>query len=111
MKDLSPATNYTIITTTYPDKDTAKRTAKLLVERRLAACVQLLPIQSIYSWQGEICDENEVMLLIKSRADLFDKVAEFIKQNHSFDVPELVQIPITNGSAAYLEWIGECTGE
>ncbi|MCL2018576.1 MAG: divalent-cation tolerance protein CutA [Oscillospiraceae bacterium] len=104
-------TNYTIITTTYPDKIAAKHTAKLLVEQRLAACVQLLPIESIYSWQGEICDENEVMLLIKSRADLFDKIAVLIKENHTYEVPEIVQIPITGGSAAYLGWIGEWAGE
>ena len=104
-------TNYTIITTTYPDKGTAKHTAKLLVERRLAACVQLLPIESIYSWQGQICNENEVKLLIKSRVELFDKIAELIKENHTYEVPEIVQIPITGGSAAYLGWIGECTEE
>ena len=104
-------TNYTIITTTYPHKDTAKHTAKLLVERSLAACVQLLPIESIYSWQGEVCVESEVKLLIKSRVDLFDKITELIKENHTYEVPEIVQIPITNGSAEYLSWIGECTEE
>ncbi|MCL2108744.1 MAG: divalent-cation tolerance protein CutA [Oscillospiraceae bacterium] len=102
-------TNYTIITTTYPDKDSAKHTAKLLVERSLAACVQLLPIESVYTWQGEICDEREVKLLIKSRAELFDKIAELIKENHTYEVPEIVQIPITSGSTAYLEWIDEST--
>jgi periplasmic divalent cation tolerance protein len=100
-------TDYTIITTTYPDKDSAKTAAKILVEQKLAACVQLLPIDSIYSWQGKICEESEVMLLIKTRTALFNEVAEAIKSNHSYQVPEIVQIPIIGGSSEYLGWIGD----
>jgi periplasmic divalent cation tolerance protein len=98
-------TDYTIITTTYPDKDSVKTAAKILIEKKLAACVQLLPINSIYSWQGKICEESEVMLLIKTRTALFNEVAEAIKANHSYEVPEIVQIPIIGGSDEYLRWI------
>jgi periplasmic divalent cation tolerance protein len=102
-------TEYTIITTTFPDKDSAKSAARLLAERRLAACVQLLPIESVYSWQGEICVEQEILLLIKTRAELFGEVAELIKQIHTYDVPEIVQVPIVGGLAEYLGWIDDCT--
>ena len=97
-------TDYSIITATYPDKESAKRTAKLLVEQRLAACVQIFPIESVYLWQGEICDECEVMLLVKSRVALFDKIVAVIRENHSYEVPEIAQVPITDGLPEYLKW-------
>jgi len=102
-------TDYCIITTTFPNNASAKSAARLLVERRLAACVQLLPINSVYSWQGKVCDENEILLLIKTRAERFDEVATVIKEIHTYDVPQIVQIPIVGGFAEYLSWIDECT--
>ena len=101
------ANDYSIVITTYPDKDAAKRIAKLLVEQGLAACAQLFPIESVYIWQGNICDEGEIMLFIKSKSILFDKIAETIKANHSYEIPEIVQIPITEGLPEYLNWIEE----
>ena len=98
-------TDYSIITVTYPNKESAKAAAKLLVQRKLAACVQLLPIESVYSWQGEICDENEVLLLIKTKKSMFPEIESFIKSNHSYDVPEIIQVPIENGFRDYLDWI------
>jgi periplasmic divalent cation tolerance protein len=99
---------FSMIISTYPDKESAKHAAKLLVEQRLAACVQLLPINSVYRWNNEICDENEIMLLIKSRTDFFDKIATAIKENHSYEVPEIIRLPITNGLPDYLNWIDDC---
>jgi periplasmic divalent cation tolerance protein len=98
-------TDYCIITTTFPDNDSAKSAARLLVERRLAACVQLLPINSVYSWQGKVCDENEILLLIKTKAERFDEVVAAIKEVHTYDVPQIIQVPIVGGTAEYLEWI------
>jgi periplasmic divalent cation tolerance protein len=100
---------YSLIIATFPDKASAKTTAKLLVEKRLAACAQLFQIESIYLWKGEICDENEVMLFIKSRTALFDEIAAAIKKSHTYEVPEIVQIPLTDGLPAYLQWIADCT--
>ena len=100
---------YSIIITTFPDKESAKQTAKLLVEQRLAACVQLFPIESVYFWQGKICDEGEIMLFIKSKTALFDKVVAGIRKIHTYEVPEIVQIPIADGLPEYLKWIDECT--
>jgi len=102
-------TEYSIVTTTCPNKKMAKQIAKTLVERGLAACVQMSPIESIYTWQGKICEENEIVLHIKSRTDLFEKIATVIKEIHTYDVPEIVQTPITNGLAEYLNWIDDCT--
>lgn len=101
-------TDYCIITTTFPDNDLVKSAARLLVERKLAACVQLLPINSVYSWQGEVCDENEVLLLIKTRAERFSEVATAIKEIHTYDVPQIVQVPIVGGITEYLGWIEAC---
>jgi len=100
---------YSITITTYPNKESAKHTARFLVEDRLAACVQLFPVESVYSWKGEICDENEVMLFIKSKTVLFDKISAAIKESHTYEVPEIVQIQIGDGLLEYLNWIGECT--
>ena len=96
-----------IVIVTYPDKEAAKKVAGLLVEERLAACAQIFPIESIYSWEGKIFDENEIMLFIKTKTSMFDKVSAFIRKNHSYDVPEIIQIPITDGLPEYLRWIGD----
>jgi len=98
---------YSITITTFADKESAKKTAKLLVEKCLAACVQIFPIESIYLWEGEICDENEYVLFIKSKTALFDKIMAAIKENHSYEVPEIIQIPVTSGLPEYFNWIDE----
>jgi len=100
-------TDYSIITTTCPNKDLAKQISKLLVERRLAACVQMFPIESIYLWKNNVCEENEIALFIKSRTDLFDKIVEAIKEIHTYEVPEIIQTPIIGGLSEYLNWIDD----
>ena len=100
---------YVIIITNYPDKDSAKCIARLLVEQRLAACAQMFPIESVYAWKEEIYNEQEVMLFIKSKGTLYDKIAKTIRENHSYEVPEIVQIPIVNGLPEYLRWIADNT--
>ena len=69
----------------------------------------MLPVESVYSWKGEVCEGNEVMLLIKSKADLYGKIEAVIRENHTYEVPEILQIPITGGLPKYLNWIEECT--
>ena len=102
-------TDYSIAITTYPNKEAAKRAAVLLVEQKLAACVQMFPVESVYFWQGEICDDKEVLLFIKSKTVLFDKIAAVIRENHTYEVPEIVQVPICGGLPEYLNWIDGCT--
>ena len=107
---------YSIVITTAADRESAKSLAKLLVEKQLAACVQMFPIESVYLWQGKVCDGNETALLIKSKTTLFSKILAAIKENHAYEVPEIIQIPITDGLPEYLAWIAnfslkEETGE
>ena len=97
-----------VIIATCPDKETAKKIAKLLVESRLAASVQMFPIESIYRWKGKIYEENEVVLSIRTKTAMFDEVSAFIRSNHSYEVPEIIEFPITDGLPEYLNWIGEC---
>jgi len=102
---------YSIITTTYVDREAAKRLANRLIEKRLAACIQMLPIESIYLWQQKICDANEVLLIIKSKTELFEKIATEIKESHTYEVPEILQVPITGGLPEYLAWIDGYTSD
>ena len=93
--------------TTCSSLEEARHIASGLIERRLAACVNIVPqVESIYRWKGEVETSTEVMLVIKTTAEAFDRLRAALTQLHSYEVPECVEIPITDGSAAYLEWIG-----
>ena len=99
-----------IVTTTVANRDEARRIARLLLEERLAACVQLLDIESHYVWKGEPMREPEVMLLIKTRAVLFDQVIARVRALHSYELPEIVAQNFAAGFAPYLSWIQDNTG-
>jgi len=101
--------NFSIIITTFPDKASAKNLAKLLVEKKLAACVQIFPIESVYAWEGKICEEDEFLLFIKSKTINFEDISATIKEIHTYEVPEIVQIPLTDGLPEYLKWIADST--
>jgi periplasmic divalent cation tolerance protein len=84
----------------------AGKIARLLVDNRLAACVNILPqIRSIYRWQGTIEDTTEVLLLVKSKLSLFERIRREIQAAHSYEVPEVIAIPIAEGAAPYLDWL------
>jgi len=102
-------TEYSIVIVTAGDKESAKSLAKLLVEKRLAACVQMFPIESVFLWQGKVCDSNETALFVKSKTALFSKISAAIKENHAYEVPEIIQIPIADGLPEYLAWIANST--
>lgn len=85
--------------------DEADRIADALVERRLAACVQQLPIRSTYRWDGAIHHDDEILLLVKTRAGRFDDVATTVRELHSYDVPAITAVPIARGSDDYLAWV------
>lgn len=94
---------------TAPDAATGARIAQVLVEERLAACVNVVPgVRSIYRWQGAIEDEQEVLLVIKTHAERVAALAERLCALHPYDVPELLALPVDAGLAPYLEWV---TGE
>jgi len=94
-----------LILSTAPTRAEAERIAEALVAEKLAACVQLSPIDSIYRWEGAIERAPEVRLAIKTRAELAATVEARITALHSYDVPEIVMLPISGGSSAYLDWI------
>ena len=98
-----------VITTTGTKQD-ANKVARALIEARLAACVQLLPVESHYVWKGEQMAEPEVMLLIKTRAGLFETAIARIKALHPYEVPEIVAQAFTAGFGPYLDWIADNTG-
>lgn len=88
----------------------AGRIARALVERRLAACVNVLeePVRSTYRWKGEVETAAEYLLLIKSSRKLFPALRTEVERLHSYDVPEVIVLPVTAGSPAYLRWLGAC---
>lgn len=97
------------MTTTNTERE-ARELASRMVKEKLAACVQILPkIQSIYEWDGDIHDDQEYLLLIKTREGLIKDVKRFIEKNHSYEVPEFIVLPVSGALDSYLEWIGDVT--
>jgi len=96
-----------MVITTCADKDSAKSLANIIVQQRLAACAQLVPIESVYVWDGKVCNENEVLLFIKTKTALYDKLAAAIVEHHEYEVPEIIRLPIVGGLPEYLSWIDE----
>ena len=100
---------YCIAMTTLEDEESASRLARSVVEAKLAACVQLMHIRSTFSWEGRVEDAAEVLVLMKTRADVYERLQQFISDNHPYDVPEILQIPVTSGSGPYLSWVNDNT--
>ncbi len=99
---------YLQVLTTTGSKEEAERISTALVERRLAACVQVLgPIASRYRWQGEVETAREWMCVVKTEASRYPQVEAAIRELHSYDEPEIVATPIVAGSVGYLDWIGD----
>ena len=107
---MSDASAYGMLLTTAPSREEAAQIAKLLIDEKLAACVQLLPIESFYVWDGKTQNENEVLLLAKTRSALFDTAIARIKAVHSYSVPQIVALPFAAGFQGYFDWIAEATG-
>ncbi len=99
---------YCIILTTCPSQEEANTMAASLIQKHLAACVQITGITSFYEWNNTLNNDNELLLLIKSKTSHYESIEAFIRKNHSYEVPEIVQIPIMKGSSAYLGWINGC---
>jgi periplasmic divalent cation tolerance protein len=108
---VSKVADYGVMFTTTPSREEAQAIARLLTTEKLAACVQLLPIESFYVWQGKTQNEAEVLLLIKTRTALFESVIARIKAVHSYTVPEIVALPFSAGFPGYFDWIGEVTAQ
>jgi periplasmic divalent cation tolerance protein len=101
-------TDKRIVLTTAGSKAEAQKIARALVERRLAACVNVVgPIESVYRWKGAVETAGEFLCIVKTTATAVGQVTAAIKEQHSYQLPEVVVIPIEEGSGDYLRWIGE----
>lgn len=99
-----------VVFVTCGSEEEALKIANALVEEHLAACANLVsPIRSIYRWEGKIWDEKEWLLIIKTQKQRFDELEKKVKSLHSYSVPEIVSLPIVEGSSSYLDWISENT--
>ena len=93
-----------------PSQEEAEAIAEHLVQTKLAACVNIIPgMQSIFSWEEKTCRASELLLLVKTKQSLFAPLCEAIQKKHSYKVPEIIALPIVEGSASYLQWIAENT--
>lgn len=93
---------------TSPDEDTSVEIANMLVGSSLAACVNIVPkIRSIYKWDGEICDEIEQLMVVKTTEDKLSQLVSRVKQAHPFDVPETIAVKVVGGNQDYLKWVDE----
>lgn len=93
--------------TTAGSEAEAETIASALIEERLAACVNVMPVRSVYTWQGKVHHDAEWQLVIKTRADRFDSLSNRVRELHSYDTPELIALPIEQGSADYLAWLND----
>jgi len=101
-------TNKRLVLTTTSSAEDSKKIARVLVERRLAACVNIVPrIESVYRWEGKVEEAQEYLLLIKTTEEAFPRLRDAIQELHSYDIPECIALPIENGSVPYLSWINE----
>ncbi|MEN8170743.1 MAG: divalent-cation tolerance protein CutA [Pseudomonadota bacterium] len=97
---------YRLVITTCPSMAEAEALAEKLLTARLAACVNIVPgIQSLYEWQGKLQRDQEFLLLIKSRSEGFPELEKLVQSSHSYELPELIAVPIEEGLAPYLNWI------
>ena len=108
---MTTETTYCIVLTTTSHEAHADELAKKIVSEKLAACVQIQQIKSYYMWKGESCISPEYLLFIKTRAALFQDLEAFIRKHHTYETPEIIQIPITAGFSGYLHWIDEMTSD
>lgn len=110
---MSEQHNYTycLVMVTAASELEGEKIAQALLNEKLAACVSITPINSLYTWQGKINSDREWQLLIKTSFNLFDELAQKIKELHSYEVPEIIALPIIAGSQPYLNWITDNTKE
>ena len=99
-----------VVLITAPGEEEAARIAKALVDERLAACINIVKgVRSVYRWKGELCDEPECLMLVKTVADNFGPLEARVRELHGYEVPEIIALPVVNGFGAYLDWVEENT--
>lgn len=98
-----------IVQTTCASKKEAKKIAQVLIKKQLAACVQISKVESFYHWKNQICKDKEKLLSIKTKKENFEKIKRKIKELHSYDLPEIIAVEVSNISDEYKKFIGENT--
>ncbi|MFX0097584.1 MAG: divalent-cation tolerance protein CutA [Candidatus Hodarchaeota archaeon] len=99
---------YIVVLITTPNPNEAEIIGKTLVERKLAACVNIIPkIRSIFWWEGKIEESSEALIIAKSKSDLMKEIQETVKEKHSYDVPEIIALSVESGLPQYCKWIDE----
>ena len=100
-----------LVFTTLPDAEMAGKVARNLVEQRLAACVNVLAAcSSVYRWQGDVHEDEEIPLIIKTTAELYPALETYLRQQHPYALPEIVALDVAQGLPEYLHWVAESTG-
>ncbi|XP_028159722.1 protein CutA homolog [Ostrinia furnacalis] len=106
------ADKYSVAYVTVPNTEVGKTIGHGLVKNKLAACVNIIPqVTSIYEWKDEINEDSEALLMIKTRTTQMDKLTDFVRANHPYEVCEVISLPIKNGNPPYLKWIGDSVPE
>jgi len=99
-----------VVLITVASREEGEKIARRLVEDKLGACVNIVPqVRSLFSWEGKLSQEDEVLLVVKSRRARFRELAGAVKTLHSYSVPEIIALPILEGTADYLQWISDVT--
>ncbi|SPP88548.1 protein CutA homolog [Drosophila guanche] len=97
---------------TTPDRESAKKLAHGIIDRKIAACVNIIPkIESIYMWEGKVTEDDEYLMMIKTRTERIDQLSKFVRENHPHSVAEVISMPIENGNLPYLNWIAQTVPE
>jgi periplasmic divalent cation tolerance protein len=104
--------SYVVVLVTSKDMAEAERIARSVVEKKLAACCNIVKdVRSVYQWEGKVEESSEAMLFIKTRRDVFAALEREIKSLHSYKVPEIIELSVLGGSEDYLKWLGSCIGK
>lgn len=110
MASESTPTGTIAVYVTVPDKDTAKKLAASVVKNKLAACVNIIPgVESVYWWEGKVNTDSELILMMKSRHALIEKLTAHVKSIHPYTECEVISVPINGGSSSYIQWIFDST--
>ncbi len=100
---------YSVVLATAPSKKVAVDIAQALIDRRLAACVNVSPTTSVYRWEGKVHTDEEHLMVIKTRRTYVDDIKELFAEVHPYDLPELIALEVEDGSAEYLNWVRDET--
>lgn len=99
-----------VVFITAPTEEEAGNIAGKIIEEKLAGCVNIIKnIRSIYMWKGKIEDDAEVLMVVKTRRELFERLKDRVREIHSYDVPEIIAVPVQEGSESYLKWLNDVT--